>query len=93
MSTTSKALNPAPDTVTVPAGCPPAADMTMPGVTVNLAVLAAVPPGAVTETRPVDADVGTVAVILVFEFTVNWLDAAGLPKVTAVAPVNPEPVM
>ena len=39
-------------------------------VTVKLAVPAAVPPGVVTLTVPLVAPVGTVAVMLVAEFTV-----------------------
>jgi hypothetical protein len=60
-------------------------------VTVNLAVLVAVPPGAVTAIGPVEAAPGTVPVIWVLEVTVNW-PAAAL-KVTLVAPVNPVSVI
>jgi hypothetical protein len=77
--------------VTDPVGGPLAAESAMLGVTtVKLAALDAVPPGAVTLTGPVEDDAGTVAVILVSDFTVKWL--APPPKVTFVAPVNPEPV-
>jgi hypothetical protein len=41
-------------------------------------------------TGPVKAEAGTVAVILVPDFTVKWL--ALPPKATSVAPLNPEPV-
>src|SRR5215472_5432856 len=93
MSTASNALNPAPDTLTVPAGCAVAADKTMPGLTVKLAVLDGVPPGAITEILPVEADAGTVAVMVVSDLTVARVAAAGLPNTTAAAPVNPDPVM
>jgi hypothetical protein len=58
---------------------------------VKLAVLVAVRPGVVTTSGPVEADAGTVAVILVADLTVNWLAAPW--KVTWVAPVNPDPVI
>src|SRR2546430_2777460 len=62
-----------------------------PAVTVNDVVLVPVPPGVVTATGPVVAPVGTVAVIWVPEVTVN---VAAVPlNFTAVAPVNPLPVM
>src|SRR5690242_12617853 len=61
-------------------------------VTVNDAVLVPVPAGVVTAIGPVVAPVGTVAVIWVPEVTVNVAAATPL-KVTAVAPVNPVPVM
>jgi hypothetical protein len=41
------------------------------GVTVNVAVPVAVPPGAVTDTGPEAAAAGTVAVIMDPDFTVN----------------------
>src|SRR6185312_13355671 len=66
-------------------GVPPCA------VTVNDAVLAPVPAGVVTAIGPVAAPAGTVAVIWVAELTVNV--AALPPKVTAVAPVKPLPVL
>ena len=61
-------------------------------MTVNDAVLVPVPAAVVTATGPVVAPAGTVAVIWVPEVTVN--DAAAVPlNFTAVAPVNPVPVM
>jgi len=74
----------------VAVGGPVLRDRTSPGVTVNLALLVPVPPGVATATGPVEAVAGTVAVILVSEVTVNVLAAP--PNVTAVAPVNPDPV-
>lgn len=60
-------------------------------VTVKVAVLVAVPHTPVTLTVPVVAPVGTVAVMLVAEPTVN---VALVPlKFTAVAPVKPVPVI
>jgi hypothetical protein len=54
--------------------------------TVKLGTLVAVPPGAVTLSRPVDAPAGTVARMAVADVTVN---AAGVPlNMTAVAPVK-----
>ena len=62
-----------------------------PAVTVNDAVLVPVPAAVVTATGPVVAPAGTVAVIWVPEVTVN---VAAVPlNFTAVAPVNPVPVM
>jgi hypothetical protein len=61
------------------------------GVTVKVLRLVFVPPGVVTEIGPVDADTGTMAVILVADWTVNWL--AAVLNVTLVAPVNPDPVI
>jgi len=58
---------------------------------VKLVVLVAVPPGAVTEICPVVAPAGTVALILVEEFTTK--DAVTLLKRTAVAPVKFVPVI
>ena len=49
------------------------------------------PPGATTVIGPVTAPGGTVAVILVREFAVK--EALTPPNWTAVAPVNPNPVM
>ena len=60
MSTASSVSNPAPDTVTVVVGGPLTGDSAMPGVTVNVFVLDAVPPGPVTATGPVEAPTGTV---------------------------------
>src|SRR6516164_7285677 len=74
----------------VAVGGPVLLDMTRPGLTVNFAVLVPVPPAVVTATGPVDAVAGTVAVILVSEFTVNM--PAAPPNVTLLAPVNPDPV-
>jgi hypothetical protein len=91
MSTASSVPNPAPDTVTVVVGGPLTADSAMPGVTVNVFVVDAVPPGPVTATGPVEAPAGTVAVILDAESTVNSL--AAVLNVTPVAPANPEPVI
>ena len=59
------------------------------GLTVKLAALVAVPPGAVTVTGPLVAPEGTVAVICVSLFTVKV--AARPLKATAVAPVKPLP--
>jgi len=59
--------------------------------TVKLVELVAVPPGPVTEINPVVAPTGTVAVILVEEFTTK--DAVTLLKRTAVAPVKFVPVI
>jgi hypothetical protein len=52
-----------------------------------------VPPGVVTvtSTPPAELEAGEVAVIVVSEFTVNTEGTP--PNVTAVAPVNPVPVM
>jgi hypothetical protein len=58
---------------------------------VNGLELVAVPPGVVTEIRPVAAPAGTVAPILVFELTVN---GAVVPaNLTAVAPVKFVPLI
>ena len=54
--------------------------------TVKLVAALAVPPGVVTETNPLVAPLGTVAVIWVSELTVK--DAAVPLKDTAVAPVK-----
>jgi hypothetical protein len=53
-----------------------------------------VPPATVTQTLicPLAAAAGTVTVICVGEFTVN-VDAFTVPNRTAVAPVNPVPVI
>src|SRR6266545_93560 len=59
--------------------------------TVKLVVLVAVPPGAVTEIRPVVAPAGTVAVILVEELTVK--DAEVLLNLTPVTLVKFVPKM
>ncbi|HJW76535.1 MAG TPA: hypothetical protein VJ787_12875 [Thermoleophilia bacterium] len=59
------------------------------GLTVKLAALVAVPPGAVTVSGPLVAPEGTIAVICVSLFTVK---VAGRPlKATAEAPVKPLP--
>jgi hypothetical protein len=55
MSTASNGANPAPATVTVLPGGPLPGESTMPGLTVKLAVLAAVPPGVVTAIGPLEA--------------------------------------
>ena len=60
-------------------------------VTVKVGVTAGFPPNVVTETGPVVALDGTLAVICVSESTVN--EALTPSKVTLVAPVNPEPVI
>src|SRR3990172_9030438 len=62
------------------------------GITVKLSELVAVPPGAATDTGAVIAPAGTVAVIWVFETTVNAA-AFVVPNLTAVAPVKPEPLI
>jgi hypothetical protein len=61
-------------------------------VTVKLVELTPVPLGVVTRIGPVEAPVGTVAVIDVDEFTVNVV-AATLLNVTEVAPVKFAPVI
>jgi hypothetical protein len=60
-------------------------------VTSKLSALVAVPPGVVTAMGPSVAPAGTVAVICVSRFTVKLADVP--LKVTAVAPVNPVPVI
>jgi hypothetical protein len=60
-------------------------------VTVKSVALASVPPGVVTAIGPVVAPTGTVAVICTPESTVK--DAFVPFNVTAVAPVNPVPVI
>jgi hypothetical protein len=60
-------------------------------VTVNVAVLVAVPPGAVTLHFPLAAPEGTETVIFVAELTVN--DALREPSFTAVAPVKFVPLI
>jgi hypothetical protein len=93
-------VNAVPVTVTTvpPAIGPPAGETT---VTTGAAMyvkwsaelVAEVPPGVVTVTSTVPAEpAGAVAVMLVALTTVNEV-AAVLPKLTAVAPVNPLPVM
>jgi len=64
----------------------------MPGVTLNEPELVPVPFGVVTEIVPVVAFEGTVAVIVVLEFTVYVVAATPL-NFTAVAPVNEVPVI
>ena len=61
-------------------------------LTVKFVVLLPAPPGVVTEILPVIAPAGTVAVILVSEFTVNAV-AAIPPNFTAVACNSPVPVI
>jgi hypothetical protein len=61
------------------------------GATMKLLVLVAVPKGVVTETGPVEAAAGTVAVIWVEELTVNGA-IAPLNR-TDVAPVSAVPVI
>jgi hypothetical protein len=73
-------------------GGPTLFDSDRPGLTVKLVELVPVPPGVVTEMGPVEAAAGTVAVILRSEFTVLEVAAAPL-NLTAVAPVNPVPLM
>ena len=60
------------------------------GVTVNVALLFAVPPAVLMEIFPVFAPAGTVAVIVVPEFTVYVAFTA--PNFTWLAPMNPDPV-
>ena len=60
-------------------------------LTVKFAVLVPVPAGVVTLINPVVAPAGTVAVILIDEFTVKVAEAP--LKVTAVAPVKFAPLM
>ena len=60
------------------------------GATVKVAALVRVPAGVVTLIGPVVAPAGTVAVILIAEFTVNTAEAP--LKVTAVAPVKFAPL-
>jgi len=61
------------------------------GVTEKLAALVAAPPGAVTETVPLVAPAGTVAVICVAESTVKPAAVTPLKRI-AVAPARPVPV-
>ena len=63
-----------------------------PPVTVKFDELWPVPFGVVTEMRPVVAPLGTVALMLVLEFTV-YVVAFVVLNATAVAPVKPVPVM
>ena len=58
----------------------------------SAAEVAEVPPAAVTRTSTVPAPAGDVAVIDVAELTVKAV-ALVTPNVTAVAPVNPVPVI
>src|SRR6266540_6182908 len=62
------------------------------GRTVKVLALVPVPDGVVTLIFPVTAPTGTVAVIWVAEFTVK-LVAFTPPNLTAVAPVNPAPMI
>src|SRR5689334_10730732 len=91
MSTGSKASNPLPDTESAVVGGPAPRESAMPGSTLKLVELVAVPLGPVTLIWLVVASVGTVARIDVLETTVNEAEAP--PKNTPVAPVNPEPVI
>jgi hypothetical protein len=59
---------------------------------VKLPVLVAVPPGVTTEIGPELAPAGTVALIWVFESTVN-VAAFVVPNLTMVAPVKPVPLI
>ncbi len=54
--------------------------------------MALVPEGVVTVTSTVPAPAGEVAVMLVAQLTVKLVAAVG-PKLTALAPVKPVPVM
>src|SRR5208283_830056 len=93
-------VNPVPVIVTVvPPATGPAAGVipvtTGTGSYVNSSTgeVALVPPGVVTVTSTVPAEpTGETAVIWVVEVTVK-LDAAVVPNITAVAPVNPVPVI
>jgi hypothetical protein len=82
-------------TTVVPGGPLPGLKELMVGageaVTVKSEELVAVPPGVVTESLPVVAPDVAVAVIWVEELTVNEILAP--PNLTAVAPVNPVPVI
>ena len=66
--------------------------LAMVGPTVKLAVDRAVPPGVVTDSLPVVAVAGTVAVMVVAELTEKLVAATEL-NLTAVAPSRPVPVM
>jgi len=81
-----------PDTITVEPGGPVAGNTRTPGITVNRAWLRAVPARVVTVMRPAaDGMAGTVAVIFDADRT---LYAAATPRNrTAVALVNPDPVI
>ena len=85
-------LNPLPVMVTtVPTGPLIGLKPLIAGMTSKAVVLTPVPPVPVTEMEPLSAPAGTVAVIFVFESTVNEV-AATPPNSTAVAPVKPVPV-
>src|SRR5208283_2500527 len=91
-------VNPVPVTVTVvpPATGPAAGEILVTAGTVSYVDssagdVALVPPGVVTVTSTVPAPAGETAVIWVVEVTVK-LDAAVVPNITAVAPLNPVPV-
>ena len=58
----------------------------------SAALVALVPPGVVTVTSTVPVPAGEVALMLVALLTVK-LEAAEVPNLTAVAPVNPVPVI
>ena len=91
-------VNPAPVMVTtVPTGpldgLKPVIDVAVAVVTVNdVGDEDAVPPGAVTVIKPFPAPLGTVALICPSSVTENVVAAVPL-NFTAVAPVNPAPVM
>lgn len=84
--------NPVPRITTdVPTGPFVGVNDVMAGATAKSFELVPVPAALVTLIRPVTAPVGTIAVILVDELTVNW--ACAPPKVTPVTPVKLVPVM
>ena len=58
----------------------------------SAALVGLVPPGVVTVTSTMPVPAGAVAVTWVSEMTVTLVAGLG-PKLTAVAPVKPEPVM
>jgi hypothetical protein len=97
-STIVAPVKPEPEMVTaLPPNMDPAPGLTEAmagaGIYVNAAAAVPVPPIAVTATSAYPAvPAGTAVIIDVSETTVN--DAAGIPpKLTAVAPENPVPVM
>jgi hypothetical protein len=76
----------------VPTGPLAGANEPIDGATLNVAALAAVPPGVVTEIVPLVAPTGTLVVICVSEVTVKPNTLVPLNP-TAVAPVKPVPVI
>jgi hypothetical protein len=89
-------VKPVPVIVTgVPTGPDEGENAEIVGTTMNDPELVAVPAGVLTATGPSVAPLGTVAVIVVSETTVNWVVIVPLNcvKRTAVAPVKPVPVM